>query len=236
MQLKNKVGIVTVTYNVSSLLWKQIELIRKYCKDEYDIIVVDNSNESDAIDAVKYITTESKVGYIKTQSAHGSGSDSHVFACNTSFFKLKYDYEFFFYLDHDNFPIREFSVEEILKGRGIAGLGQQKSKLYFWPGCVMWDNRTIDKEIVDFSVSHEWGLDTGGNLYKVIERYGLDACIFFNEKYYENPVFKRSFYNFYSTINDDMFMHFINSSNWNPTEGNDERLNSLLNILEERTK
>jgi len=236
MQSKNKVGIVIVTYNVSALLWKQIELIRKYCKDDYDIIIVDNSNDNDAIDAIRYISTESRVGYMKTQSAHGSGSDSHVFACNTSFFKLRDDYDFFFYLDHDNFPIRDFSVTGILNGKCIAGLGQHKSKLYFWPGCVMWNNTTIDKDIIDFSVSHELGLDTGGNLYKVIEKYGIESCVFFNEKYYENPGFKKSFYNFYATINDDMFMHFINASNWNPTEANTERLNSLINVLVEMTR
>jgi hypothetical protein len=58
--------------------------------------------------------------------------------------------------------------------------------------------------------------------------------VFFDEKYYENPHFKKTMYNFYATINDDMFMHFINSSGWNKIEGNEERINSLINILEER--
>jgi hypothetical protein len=117
----------------------------------------------------------------------------------------------------------------------MAGLGQEKKKTYFWAGCVMWDNRAIEHSLIDFSTNQEFGLDTGGNLYKVIEQYGKDSCIFFDEQYYENPYFKKTFYNFYSTINKDMFMHFINSSGWNKISDNEERINSLLNILEQRT-
>jgi hypothetical protein len=58
--------------------------------------------------------------------------------------------------------------------------------------------------------------------------------VFFNEKYYQNPYFRKGFYNFYSTINDDMFMHFINASEWNPVSGQEERINTLLFILNER--
>lgn len=230
-------AIVIVIYNTPSLITKQVELIRKYCRDTaYHIIVVDNSSNQEAIDAIAYYCSQLGVPIIKTQSASQNGSDSHVFACNVSYTKLKQGYDYVFYLDHDNFPIKEFSVESILQGKMIGGLPQVKSKTYFWAGCVMWNNREIDKSLINFSVSHELGLDTGGMLYKVVEQYGKDQCVFFNEKYYENPVFTKTMYNFYATINNDMFMHFINSSGWNPTEGNTERVNSLLNILEERTK
>jgi glycosyltransferase involved in cell wall biosynthesis len=236
MQSKNNVAIVIVVYNLSSLLAKQIGCIRKFCKDEFDIIVIDNSASPPEIEAIKFITTDMGIRLIKTYSADANGSEGHVFACNFSYRKLKEEYEFFFYLDHDNFPIRDFSVCEILHGRGIAGLSQKKEKTYFWPGCVMWDNRTIDHDIIDFSCDHEIGLDTGGNLYKIVDKYGIDSCVFFNEKYYQNPYFRTGFYNFYSTINDDMFMHFINSSGWNPVENNEERINSLINVLTERIK
>lgn len=230
----SKLAIVIVAYNTPSLLPRQIDCIKKFCKDDYDVVVVDNSTNKEAIDAVYYWTTVYGTRYIKTNAASKNGSGSHVFACNTSYHRLKDRYSYFFYLDHDNFPIRDFSVVSILDGKAIGGLGQEKSKTYFWAGCVMWNNITIDKSLIDFSTNSEFGLDTGGNLYRVIERYGNDACVFFNEKYYENPCFPQTMYNFYATINDDMFMHFINSSNWNPTMGNEERVNSLLNILEER--
>ena len=232
-----KTAIVIVTYNTPSLIIRQIELIRKYCKDtNLDIVVVDNSTEQEAINAIYYHCRKRGVSVIKTQAASQGGSDSHVFACNISYSKIKGKYDYILYLDHDNFPIRDFSIEETLNGKIIGGLPQVKSKTYFWAGCVMWNNSEIDKPLIDFSVSHELGLDTGGMLYRVIEQYGDDKCLFFNEIYHENPYFTKTMYNFYTTINDDMFMHFVNSSGWNPIEGNTERVNSLHNVLEDRTR
>jgi len=231
--MDNKLGIVIVVYNIADLIQKQIECIKRFCKDDnYEIIVVDNSDKQDIIEAVSYYISELNIRYIKTKSASAYDSTSHAFACNTSFLLIKDDYDLLFYLDHDNFPIRDFSVANMLKDRIMAGLGQGKQKSYFWPGCVMWNNSIIDKSLIDFSVNREFGLDTGGNLYKVIEQYGKDICIFFNEKYYENDLFPTTFYNFYATINDDMFMHFINSSNWNKTIDNKGRISTLLHILE----
>jgi hypothetical protein len=86
---------------------------------------------------------------------------------------------------------------------------------------------------IDFSVNHELGLDTGGNLYKIVEQ-AKDDIIFFNEIYNENPEFTKNMYNFYALINDGMFMHFINGSGWNKVGHQEERINSLLNILDKQ--
>lgn len=233
---RTKLAIVIITYNVSNLLSRQINLIRKYCKDsDYEIIVFDNSNKKDKIDDIKYLTTELGVELFKILSVESAGSESNVFACNVAYSLLKDKYEFFFYLDHDTFPLRDFSVLEILHGRAIAGVGQVKKKKYFQQTCLMWDNRTIDHDLINFSFSHELGLDSGGMLYKIIEKYTEGACVFFNEGYCQNPYYRTGFYNFYSVINDEMFMHFINASNWNPTPDNEARINGLINILDERT-
>ena len=94
----------------------------------------------------------------------------------------------------------------------------------------MFDNKAIIRGFVDFSTQP--GLDTGGMLYQVIERYGERKCLFFDEVHVQNSEFNKSFYNFYSMINNGQFMHFINGSNWNKSEHNEERINSLLNTLE----
>jgi len=231
-----KIAIVIITYNVPDLIIKQIELISKYCKDNFEIIIVDNSTDDIAIKSIAYHCKERGVRVLKTQASSQRGSDSHAFACNVAYAMLYGGYDYFFFLDHDNFPIRNFSVEAILQGKIMAGLPQAKSKTYFWAGCVMWNDKDIDRSLIDFSVNHELGLDTGGMLYRVVEQYGDSQCVFFDEKYYENPHFRTTMYNFYATINDDMFMHFINSSGWNPIDGNTERINSLINILTETTK
>jgi len=229
-----KTGIVIIVYNTEKFISKQIECINRFCKDEnFTIEVYDNSTMPEKAEAILYFCTQLGVKYTKIYSAESSGSKSNAFACNLAYLKLRDDYDFFLFLDHDTFPIREFSVEKTLNGKAMAGVGQTKSRVYFQQTSLMWDNRVIDHNLINFSVSNELGLDTGGMLYRVIEQYGNDAMIYFNEKYYQNPYFREGFYNFYATVNNDMFMHFINGSGWNPVPNNEERLNSLLNVLNE---
>lgn len=231
-----KIAIVVVLFNNPDLIQKQVECIRRFCKDEHDIILVDNSRRKEAIDAILYYNHSLKCQYYKTESEIDS-SYSHAFACNFSFHKLKYNYDYFLFLDHDNFPVKEFSVKEILQDKIIAGLGQVRlDKHYFWAGCVMFNHTKIEENLIDLSPNREFELDTGGNLYKVVDKYGKEACGFFNEVHVQNPYFDKSYYNFYSMINDGVFMHFFNSSNWANALDDTERINSLLNILNEKMK
>jgi len=167
-------------------------------------------------------------------AAEGIGTESNVFACNFAYYKYRLDYDYFLFLDHDTFPLRKFSIIETLGDNIMAGVPQVKSRTYFMQTALMWNNKEIDHTLIDFHASNDLGLDTGGMLYKVIEKYG-DKCKFFNESYFQNPYYSKNFYNFYSCLNEEMFMHFINSSNWNPIGDNNERINSLINVLDDRT-
>lgn len=231
----NRIAIIIITYNVPSLINNQVKLIQRYCEDEYDLIVVDNSTDKAAIAAISYYTTQLGVKLLKIKAAEAIGTESNVFACNFAYYKYRNDYDYFLFFDHDTFPLKKFSIIKELDGHIMAGVPQVKSKTYFMQTALIWNNKEIDHALIDFHASAEFGLDTGGMLYRVIEKYG-DRCKFFNESYFQNPYFRKGFYNFYSCLNDEMFMHFINSSNWNSTDGNDERINSLINVLIERTK
>src|SRR3989304_6821415 len=176
-------AIIIVTYNVPDLILHQAKHLKHFCKDDYELIIVDNSTNQDAIDAIAYHAKELGCELIKTNSATLMGSDSHAFAANTAYHLIhsRNYYDRYFFLDHDCFPVKPFSVKEILQDKEIAGLGQtRKDKTYFWAGCVMFQHYT---EFIDFSTNHEFGLDTGGNLYKVIDKYGKDRCTFFSEEY-----------------------------------------------------
>lgn len=232
-----ELAIIIVVYNNANLILRQIQCIRHFCKDTYDVIVIDNSDKDGYSDNIRYYAETNDCIYKKTKASDSNSSEGHVFACNLSYVLFRDTYRYFFYLDHDNFPVKPFSVKEILSGKLMAGLGQLKpsGKKYFWPGCLMWDNTIIDTSLIDFGTNQEYGLDTGGNLYRFVERYGEEQCCFFNEEHEQNPYFRKSSYDFYSMINNGMFMHFINSSNWNPMENHEERMNSLLNVLTDKT-
>jgi len=227
-----KVGIVIITYNLpSEVMILQIEAIRKFCKDDFEINIVDNSSEREAAEALKYHAGLLGVNYRKTYASSKNGSQSHAFSANLSYQIYKDSYPILFYLDHDCIPVSVFSCEEILGDKLIAGLGQGSEKPYIWPGMFFFRNDKIDKSLIDFSPCS--GKDTGGNLWKLVEKYGQDQCVFFNETYHQNPYYNGLMYSSYSMINNQMFIHYTNSSNWNPVSDNAERINSLINITKE---
>ena len=233
-EVKPKVGIVIVTYNIpAEVFLLQIEAIRKFCKDDFEIVIIENSDNKQMSEDLKYHASVLGLQVIKTLASSGNGTESHAFAANTSYQILRDKYDHFFYIDHDCIPVKDFSVVEILTDKVMAGLGQGTWTKYFWAGCVMWDNRSIDRSLINFSPNTRLKIDTGGELRKVIDTYGEDKCVFFNELYKQNPNFTQGMYNYYAMLNNEMFMHFVNSSNWNPVENNKDRLNSLINIARE---
>lgn len=231
-------ALIIVIYNTADFITKQIETIRRFCKDDLDIIIIDNSTDKDVSEALRYRIRDFGCIYEKTQAASGDPSLSHAFAANFAYGRYRDSYEYMFYLDHDAFVIKDFSVKEILGDKVMAGMAQTKpsGKTYLWPGCLLLNNTIIDKNLVDFSPNIPFGLDTGGNLYKLFDQYGKDRIVFFNEYHHENIHFKRPYYNVYSIIGEDQFLHFIAGSNWQKLNDADhtERISTLMAILEEK--
>ena len=229
-----KTSIVIITYNTPiEVLLLQLDAIDKFCQDKPQIVIVDNSYDSQLAIAIKHqVDIRENIKYFKTSASSRNGSDSHAFAAAFAMEKLKGKFDYYFYLDHDCIPVKTFSIPEILKEKVAAGLGQGNPIPYFWAGCFMYDATKID---IDFnmSYSHDLHLDTGGGTHKIIETYGKDKCVFFNEEYKQNPGFTKSNETAYAMINDGMFFHMVNASNWKQGEHHNERINSLVNIARE---
>lgn len=222
-----KTAVIIIAFNDSRLIEKQLELIDKFCTDKPDIIIFDNSDVQ-----CTDVATKSNHVYYNFEGYYLNPSDSHSTAANAAYKMFSPLYDKLLFLDHDCFPIKEFSIEEMLSGSSIAGLGQQKTKTYFWPGCVAFDVKKLKGFPVDFSPNQEYGLDTGGNLFSIIDKFG---GVYLNEQYILNPYFTEFPYNFYSTIHDGTFMHFTNASNWNSTPLNEQRIETLYRILNDKT-
>lgn len=225
----SKTGIVIITFNTPSLILPQLESIERFCQDDFEIIVADNSSEKSASQAIEYHARNHR--FLRLETKTTNPSMSHASACNKAWEMLKDKFDYLLFLDHDNFPFKPFSVVEMLQGKSLGGLGQKKSKTYFWPGFFMAHTSICE---LDFSPAH--GLDTGGNIHKAIERAGIENCVFFGEEHCANNEIQpgKTPYVFYSVIA-KRFMHFINASNWAGNENHEERINSLLNILKNRT-
>lgn len=228
-----KTGIVIITFNIDTRIFLlQIEAIRKFCKDDFAIEIIDNSKDNKIAEAIQYHSERLEIQYRRTISKVKDFSMSHSFAANISYQLLKDSYDILFYLDHDCVPVEPFSCEEILGEKLFAGIKQQKSKTYFWPGCFMFKNH-IDKSVIDFSPNSEFQLDTGGNLYHLIEKYGEHNAVFFSESYMQNEELYAEKHNFFSIIN-DTFWHCIGASNWFKVLYHEARINSFINAVTEK--
>lgn len=218
-------GIFIITYNTpSDVFLCQMEAIKKFCKDdEYQIEIFDNSDDEEAI---KYHAGICGVEYTRIKAVNLDPSRSHSFAANLAYTLKGQKYDDILYLDHDCIPIADFDVSEELLTLLAKGLGQGSKKTYYWPGCFMFS--CLLGDYIDFTPNSQYGLDTGGELYKLFDNFPKDKFEFFSEEYRENPEVLGK-YNFYSVI-DGRFMHFINTSNWNRQEDNEQRINSLLGI------
>ncbi len=227
-----KTAIVIITYNIRSEIFiLQVEALRKFCKDDFTIEIFDNSNNAEMAEAIRYHADRLGVNYTKVNSSVGTGSESHSWAAQFSHKKTTPEYDYYFYLDHDCIPVKNFSVQEILNGKAYAGIAQ-KTPTYIWPGCFMFNNYMCG-HLIDFSPNHELQLDTGGGLYKMVEALGKEQGVFFSEEYCQNQHYQKVAYNHYSLIN-NTFIHFIAASNWNNIEDNDARINGLIAITKEK--
>ena len=91
-----RAAIVIITYNAPDLLLRQIECIRKFCKDKHSIIVIDNSTDHESIEAIKFYCNQQDVERIKTNASSKNGSESHSFAANLSYLILRDRFDLFF--------------------------------------------------------------------------------------------------------------------------------------------
>ncbi len=225
------VTTIIITYNLDSRIFiLQIEAIRKFCKDENVIEVVDNSSNPEYAEAIRYHSEILGVSYTKTYSIDSNSSSSHSFAANLSYERFKGNgSSHFFFIDHDCIPFRPYSVVEILGDKVLAGIAQNVKHTYIWPGCFMF--KKIDE--IDFSPDHEKNLDTGGGLHLAVEKYGKDNCVFFSESYHQNRYYQGPKYNHYAIIN-GIFLHGIAMSNWINLPDAEARVNSLVTIIEEK--
>jgi glycosyltransferase involved in cell wall biosynthesis len=229
-----KTGIITVTYNVSKLLTYQVECFKKYCTDDYELIVIDNSNDIDEIYEIKNICFDNGIRYVGTYISVNSGnipSTNHGLALNYAHKEFKSEFDYLFFIDHDLFPVKKFSVKGILGKKIMAGPKIRISnKTYMWPGCLMMKKL---EETFDFTPKDS--LDTGGQLSDFISK-NIKKILFIDWNHQPlNIKFNNNYmHDFYDDIHNGTFIHHIKSSNWCNVNKSifNSRQDHLLNVLE----
>jgi glycosyltransferase involved in cell wall biosynthesis len=225
-----KTAIITVSFNVSKLIEHQIKSFKKFCKDNYELIVVDNSTKQDEIVKIKKLCEDNNIKLIRTNinvfNTFNNSSNNHGLSLNYVYNLLKKEFDYLFFVDHDLFAIKDFSVEEILGDKLMAGHEQIINNIkYFWPGLLMLGKI---KEDLDFTPVHP--LDTGGKLSKYILE-NPNKVLTIKHKHVPIDLKFNDYYmhEFYDDLHNGTFMHFIKASNW--CNVNENTFNARQNYL-----
>ena len=146
----NELFLITIAYDHVRLIEKQIGLVKLHVKDkEYVHVVVDNSPSKKSRKQIKEICERENVGYVPVpmyidklicHRLFGYGL-SHGAALNWIFYSfLKQQRPVRFALiDHDTFPMEDYSFIDKLGDRDFLGVERNREKgWYLWPGwCII---------------------------------------------------------------------------------------------------
>lgn len=245
--------IITVAYNHVRLIEKQIELVKCHVTDEnYLHVVVDNSPSRSARKQIKEICLREGVGYVPVpmfidklicHRIFGNGL-SHGAALNWMFYHfLKQQKPVRFALiDHDAFPMADYSFVDKLGERDFYGVERVREEgWYVWPGWCVFRFDALDDCGPNFLPYYLKGtfLDAGGgNFPRFYGRYDFSSIEFapvvtrrirhtkelstYNDIYHGDCV----------QLIDHKWLHLINGSNCAGIPGKEALVSRMIEELE----
>lgn len=250
---KKELFVITIAYNHTRLIEKQIELVKLHVKDKnYLHVVVDNSPNMEARRQIKEICVGKKIGYVSVplfidrlicHKIFGNGI-SHGAALNWIFYSFlkKQKPVRFALLDHDVFPMEDYSFVDKLGERDFYGVERIKEHgWYLWPGWCIFRYDAISGCHPNFLPYYfkDSFLDSGGGNYpRFYGRYDVKNVDFppvvtkriqhskgltaYNDIYHGDCV----------QLIDNKWLHFINGSNCAKIPGKDKLVDKMLDNIE----
>ena len=222
-QIDKEFLIMTIAFNNSEVIKKQIEMLRKHCKSDYQYAVFDNSSDWSMRDAIQDVCKEEGVLYysLPKLKMRVNPSESHGVAINYAMKNIVMNSngaKSILLLDHDIFPYRDFDMESLSKGQDLYGmlveLGEGK---YIWPGFFFCKKKLLNSRMMDFKPGY--GGDTGsGNRPMLYENLDFEKMSFADLKRPDINDDKTDdeFGRQRNTVDilDETWIHFVGASDW----------------------
>ena len=154
-----KIFIIVVAFNEPELILLQWNFMKKFCKDDYEYFVIDNSNESDSAENIFSFCKKNKINYIRLPKNPGyDGSISHGLALNWTYNNLIKIFHpiSFGIMDSDFFPTKSFSIKPYLEINNEWGIVTNRRffKLftvwYLWVGCAFFKSEKFRNKDPNF--------------------------------------------------------------------------------------
>lgn len=168
-----KLFVLAVAFNEPELIAFHHRALEKFCRDEFEYFIIDNSNRQTASEAIRKFCTENRVNYVRLPKNPGlDGSMSHGFALNWAYHNLimRFRPRWFGIMDSDLFPTKPFAVGPYLKKNDEWGVITERRPIthlwrsiwYLWAGCAFFRFERFRGTEPDFLPA--WGVDTGGKI------------------------------------------------------------------------
>ena len=222
-----KVKVFTFVFNRPDILQYQIDCFKNYLKDDYEFNVVYDTRDSEFLEQFQDICNRNGVTLHHHISQPGNtpsfyNSDAIQWTYNNVIIKDEKDC-FVVILDHDNFLIESFSINDFMKKCDLAGCVQTRGSVeYVWQGLIFFRKSSIAQENFDFYPQEVEGqlLDSCGGTYKLIRNPKIrfiPTSVEYPDNYGSIDLKDSSSSNGGYEMElhlDGKFLHFRNACNW----------------------
>jgi glycosyltransferase involved in cell wall biosynthesis len=119
-----KVSIYVVQYNKPEFMELQYRLINKYCKDEFEYIIVNNADNDDNVERFHEFCVNNNVREIQTFQDRIPNTQDHSRALKYVYdeYLSKDESDFRVVMDHDMFPFGNFSIADVMGDFEVGGI------------------------------------------------------------------------------------------------------------------
>lgn len=129
----NEFEIYTIAFNNEKVINYQIKLMKKNFTDNNLHIIVDNSSDNKIAKKIKWICINTDTMYVRLPRNTLFSSQSHALSLNYTYKNIieKRWCKYFWFLDHDIFPIKKTSILSNLKKQKMYGYLLDREKLEY---------------------------------------------------------------------------------------------------------
>lgn len=250
--------IYTIVSTKIELLELQLKCFNRFIKNSFELIVIDNSNNTDLNLKFKNFCEDNNLSYIaiSTNDNRGPGF-RHAQALNILWqnYAINSNSEYVMVCDSDIFCVKDTIIEELLEHKYlIAAPLQHRQNKYFWVGptvAIFNKSKILNLQELKWDAgTHVNGvaLDTGGESYYFLDKNpevkaltkNLKATHHLNKSRnninclpdkYANTYEENFFLEFFS----NNFLHYARGSNWDnaSNEYHQKKLSFVNNLLDD---
>ena len=224
----SRVKVYIVSYNKPEFISVQANGFKKYCKDDYELIIVNNGIDPTYAGKIDIECAVNNLNSIKVPKTCTNEycSQSHTQALEYVLnIAMRTDYSegINVIMDNDVFPFREFSFEKLMNGNLLGGMYQQRDEHDYISAIFLMMDRGLD--LSDFSFYGGIG-DTGAAVQFLMRKYRIvpeyiphTAQIDIESDYIftcENDIPYKE--NYRSQFIAGAFFHYYRGSNWSESD------------------